>query len=335
MDKKKKPLPPGVHVSHARYYLVKANKWIPLSAVVDGTRELHRRLATVTTDTPVTLTKIFSEYCDSKEFAKLSPIYQDTLEYYYFGVLGKFCGHLLPHEVTPVLIAQYLFKRSEEGTPTGGNRERSALHAAYVYAMRRGWAKSNPCAAREHGVPRNPERASPTDIESEDLSAGIDQAPPHYARVMQFAYITGMRRGDIIKFKVSNITPAGLDFWESKTGKRAGKRTLIAWTPTLRELVREILEARAAVMNRNWADKYKAKNHPKAPLVHDALFVNRFGKPLTEWAMSSLNSRLPADFTFRQIRAKAQTDGGERNVLGHTGQMRERYTRRKRLVPVR
>jgi hypothetical protein len=44
--------------------------------------------------------------------------------------------------------------------------------------------------------------------------------------------------------------------------------------------------------------------------------------------------RLDVDWSFRKIRPKAQTDAGERNVLGHTGQMRERYTRKRKLVPV-
>ncbi|HTY49452.1 MAG TPA: hypothetical protein VMB48_07155 [Steroidobacteraceae bacterium] len=40
-------------------------------------------------------------------------------------------------------------------------------------------------------------------------------------------------------------------------------------------------------------------------------------------------------FKFRLIRAKAQTDAQEKNVLGHMGQLRERYTRERRLQAVR
>lgn len=85
-------------------------------------------------------------------------------------------------------------------------------------------------------------------------------------------------------------------------------------------------------MTHPYVNKYK---EPRVVEPHDFLFVNRFGQPMTRWAMSSLNRRLEGGFTFRQIRPKAQTDAGDRNVLGHVGQLRERYTRRKKLVPVR
>lgn len=128
----------------------------------------------------------------------------------------------------------------------------------------------NPC----RGIRRNKERASTVRIESADLSATMDRAPDHFARVMQFAYIAGVREVDILKMEVLAVMPEGLRYVESKTKKPV----LITWTPVLRSLIREILEA---------------------------------------------------------LRPKAQTDGGDRNVIGHTGQMRERYTRERKLVPVR
>jgi hypothetical protein len=85
-------------------------------------------------------------------------------------------------------------------------------------------------------------------------------------------------------------------------------------------------------MNRPYANKYKK---PRAPIVHDFVLVNRFGKPCTEWQIISNIRRLDTGWSFRAIRPKAQTDAGDsRNVLGHTGQMRALYTRRKKLVPV-
>ena len=106
----------------------------------------------------------------------------------------------------------------------------------------------------------------------------------------------------------------------SALGDKTGKRVTHEWTPTLRQLIREILEARALL-------------DPQPD--HDRLLTNRFGRPLTMWGIISNMRRLEAGFSFRAIRPKAQTDGGDRNVIGHTGQMRERYTRRKKLVPVR
>lgn len=82
--------------------------------------------------------------------------------------------------------------------------------------------------------------------------------------------------------------------------------------------MREILEARAGF----------------GTLDHNRLLTNRRGEPLTGWGIQSNMRRLGVDWTFRQIRPKAQTDAGDRNVLGHSGQMRPRYTRREKLKPV-
>jgi integrase len=192
-----------------------------------------------------------------------------------------------------------------------GNRERAALSSTYEFAMRNGLARRNPC----RGVKRNKERPSKKNLNSVTLAADFDRAPPHFALVLQFAYITGMREEDIINLEVGAATPAGIEWTESKTDKDA----VIAWTPTLRGLFREIMEARNAL-------------DPQPE--HTRLLTNRFGEPLTMWGITSNVRRLKVDWTFRDLRPKAQTDAGDRNVLGHVGQMRERYTRRSKRVPV-
>lgn len=145
----------------------------------------------------------------------------------------------------------------------------------------------------------------------------------------QFAYLLGVREIDIIKMTVSAITPDGIRYTESKTKKPAWH----PWTPTLRELVREILEARHARMTHQYVNKYRK---PRELPVHDRAFTNRFGKPLTMWGITSCMRRLETDgWSFRSLRPKAQNDGGDKNVIGHTGQMREVYTKERKLVPVR
>lgn len=303
----KKRLPPKVHEKDGRYYYVDKNKWKGLSRVSEGIRELHRRLATLTDAPPGTLAGIFASYAESA-MLELKPPTQKQYDYFLFGILNHTFGHLMPSEIDDGTIAQYLEKRKQAGAAVSGNRERACLSSVFEYAMRQGWARKNPC----RGVRRNKERPSKVRIESADLSAALDRAPLHFARVMQFAYMTGFRMTDVIAFRLADITPKGLRFTESKTGKRS----TMSWTPALRELVRQISEERPAVDN-------------------DRLLTNRFGKPLTQWGIISNMRRLGVEWSFRAIRPKAQSDGGDRNVLGHAGQMREVYTRERKLVPVR
>jgi integrase len=303
----RKRLPPKVHEKAGRYYYVDKNKWQGLSRVEDGVRELHRRLAILTDQPPNTLAGIFTAYAESA-LLELRPTTQKAYVYFLFGILNHTFGHLLPSEVEPMHVAQYLEKRKREGAAVSGNRERSALSSVFEFAMRRGWARSNPC----RGVRRNRETPSKTLIESKDLRAVLDRAPAHFALVMQFAYLTGVRMGEAIAMTYAAVTPAGIEFTESKTGKPR----LIEWSPVLRQVVRAICDGRVL-----------------GPT--DALLVNRFGKPLTQWGIISNMRRLNAEWSFRDIRPKAQTDGGDRNVTGHVGQMRERYTRARRTRPTR
>lgn len=322
----RKLIPPKVHAKKGRYYYVHQNKWTGLSLVADGLRELHRRLAILTDQPPNTLAGIFAAYADPEKGAlkELKAPTQKQYTYFLFGILTRVFGHMTPAEIDDSTIAQYLEERKNNRASVSGNRERACLSSVFEFAMRRGWARRNPC----RGVRRNKERPDKTYVTSEVLAPTIDRAPGHFAKVMQFGYITGMRGCDMILLEVEGIRPEGICYTESKTGKPV----VIEWTQTLRELVREIIEARHEVMTRPYVNKYRK---PRALPVHNRLLTNRFGKPLTERGIISNMQRLDAGFSFRKIRPKAQTDAGDRNVLGHTGQMRERYTRRRKLVPVR
>lgn len=319
----RKLIPPKVHPKDGRYYYVDRNKWHPLSRIDEGIRELHRRLAILTDQPPNTLAGIFASYAD-KDLLELKASTQKQYTYFLFGILTKVFGHMTPAEIDDSTVAMYLEARKKAGAAVSGNRERACLSSVFEFAMRQGWARRNPC----RGVRRNKERPDKTLVPSSVLSPAMDRAPPHFARVMQFGYITGVRMCDVIAMLVSAIGPDGISFVESKTGKPV----VIGWTDTLRVLVREILEARHEAMTRPYANKYKK---PRVLPTHDRLLTNRFGKPLTERGMISNMQRLDAGFSFRKIRPKAQTDGGSRPVTGHTGQMLEVYTRARKLVPVR
>jgi len=280
---------------------------------------------------PGNLLSIFVKYAEPPKgpMIKLAPSTQKQYSYFFFGteraqgMLGRIFGHKMPDEVQATDIAQFLQQCEDTGGPATGNRAKAALSSVYEFAMRKGWAKRNPC----RDVRRNKETASKVRIKSSvELSAKMDQAPDHFAPVMQFAYLTGVREIDIIKMTVAAVTPDGIRYIESKTGKPAWH----PWTPTLRELVREILEARQARMSHRYVNKYRK---PRELPAHDRLFTNRFGKPLTMWGITSNMRRLETDgWSFRSLRPKAQNDGGD---LGHTGQMRETYTKERKLRTVR
>jgi integrase len=297
--------PPKVHVKDGRYYYVDRNQWKGLSRVSEGLRELYRQLALLTDQAPRNLLAIFVDYAESA-MLKLAPTTQKQYSYFLFGtpnsegILGVTFGHQMPGEIQPGHIAQFLERCESTGAKVVGNRAKAVLSSVYEHAMRKGWASFNPC----RGVRRNKEQPSKVDVESSTLSATMDRAPAHFARAMQLAYITGMRGCDLALLEVSAVTPNGLEWTESKTKKRV----TMAWTPALRELVREILEARHERINRPYANKYKK---PRVPQTHTRLLVNRLGNPLTERGIISNMQRLDPGFTFRKHPAEGP-DGRRR-----------------------
>jgi len=61
------------------------------------------------------------------------------------GILNRTFGHSMPGDIEPTHVAQFLQMSKETGGPAAGNRAKAALSSAFEFAMRKGWAKANPC----------------------------------------------------------------------------------------------------------------------------------------------------------------------------------------------
>lgn len=214
-------------------------------------------------------------------------------------------GHLELNEVEPTHIAQFLKWCRENDRATTGNREKAFLSSVFEYALAEGWCVFNPC----RGVRRNKERPSKAYVEHETLVAALDRAPPALQHLLAVAYLTGIRQTDLRAALKSQIVGDLLHVEESKTGKHNAHEI----TPTVRHFL----------------------NLAIARSSSDFIFVSTRGKPWSEWGLQSALRRFQAGFRFRDLRAKAQTDRPEKDVLGHTGQMRERYTKRRKLSAVK
>src|SRR6185369_13009374 len=126
-----------------------------------------------------------------------------------------------------------------------------------------------------------------------------------------------------------NLKEDHIEWTESKTGKENSCPISKALRHCLNtaQAHREIIAARHEAMGR----PEKAAEVRNQPFV----FLTAHGLPWTVWGLQSALRRFKAGFQFRQLRPKAQTDSPDRNILGHVGQMRERYTRRRKLDVVK
>jgi integrase len=303
MEEEKLPLPTGVHPKHGSWYYVERNQWRKLCRISEGRPRLYARLHEVTGGVEGMCWHAILSYV-RHGMADLSPATQKKYGVTALRMLHHF-GHFACEEVEETHAKQFLKYHRERGTPTQGNRDKAFMSSVFEYAMGEGWSPRNPF----RGVRRNRERPAKHYIEHATLTAQIDRAPPALQSLLAVAYLTGMRQTDLRLLRKANVFPTRIEWTESKTGKE--NSALIS--PTLRLFLDMAM------------DRSKT----------DFVFVSAEGLPWTVWGLQSALRRFGAGFKFRELRAKAQTDSPAKNILGHTGQLLERYTRRRKLDVVK
>lgn len=227
--------------------------------------------------------------------------------------LRAFFGDMRPQDVTPVHVYKYLDTR---GAPVRANREKALLSHIYTMAIRWGVVRDNPC----RGVKRNPERPRDRYIEDWEFQAVRGRGSALVQGMMDLAYLTGLREGDLLRIKLQDLRDDGLyvEIGKSRRYNGTTKRWLFEWTPTLKEVIERIRTMRR-------------------PLRRTHLFCTRKGRPYTTDGFASIWQRtmrkaleedtIKERFRFHDIRRKAATDAEKaqgrefaRRLLAHDDQ---------------
>lgn len=254
--------------------------------------------------------------------------YQRIIEAPKLGLIELF-GKFKIADLGSDLIAVHLEEGRKDKRAVMANRERSTFSKAFEWGRRqRGWGiKVNPC----RGVTRNKERPSKVYVETDSLVETHGRAHGALQLLLNGAYLSGIRFTDLSKLKRSMLIRLVVDKQEKTyirwDESKTEKANLMEVGPLLLEVFRRAIEYGDAI-----ATKITKKLPAPRPLP-EHVFVNTHGRPWGQYAMSSAMRYAKATFAFRQIRAKAQTDSANQ-VLGHSGQMREVYTRLRKLKSV-
>lgn len=328
----------GLVVKSGRYYIVRKEngrlRRHRLTRVDQGEKALraaYDRLPIV--ERPTTVQDLLRAYIrnGTKELSRITrekyrkqaeaavPYVDSNGKEFLVGLM-PFFGRMRIDAVTSVHVAQYLEQGKQLGRAVAANRERSMLSSAFEWGLRNGFAQFNPC----RGVRRNRESPSREYVETDELIDTYRRAGAALQILLNAAYLSGLRQIDLINLRRSDLQEEGIVITESKTGHRR----LVQWRPGMAEVIRRAIAHGDAIATKIT----KRLPHPRPLPEH--VFVNQRGKPWTMWGVSSAMRRARADFAFRQLRAKAVTDGQDKNVVGHTGLMLKRYTRREVLEPL-
>ena len=205
-------------------------------------------------------------------------------------VLEKAFGHMLPDEVRPRDIGQFLDR------PKGkiqANRQVAVFSAVYAKMVGRWYvAERNPCAK----VERNQSRKRTRYVTDVEFAAMRSICSVRLQLAMDLALLTGQRQGDLLSLPWKNVTDDGILFRQGKTGKRL----LVTLSPSLSA----VLE-RARLML------------PKVD-IGGYVLRTRAGRPYTSegframWQRTMVRAQkrgvLQERFTFHDLRAKSVSD---------------------------
>ena len=115
--------------------------------------------------------------------------------------LEKVFGPMLIKDIKPAMVEKYQHQRLQEPTRYGNprstanvNRTIAVLKRMFNLAVREELADKNPCWKIKM-LPEN--NARDRILSVEELERLLGYLPPHAARIVHFAYLTGMRAGEI------------------------------------------------------------------------------------------------------------------------------------------
>lgn len=295
---------PGVTEKDGRYYKIIRNKWHKLTRIDEGVNALLRAVYELDPLKPGTIGEMIALYRAVGMDELKAATRRD-----YINILKRLdfhFGKIRVGALKPSDCARWLEFRKRRGKGSiRANREIAVLSAVHNFGLRNGYVEFNPCH-----VPRNkerPKRRYVTDAEFLDVFNRSNEA---FQDLISVAYASGVRQTDLIAWTRSgNLTPEGIKYRQSKTGKEH----LVHWSDALRYFIRRSME-----------------REPDCDLV----LTNTRGQAWTTSGIASHLARLKVSWCFKDLRAKAQTDSAH-SVLGHGAALEATYRKVLKTMPVR
>ena len=286
-------LPPRVY-KHGRKYRYHPPNGKP---VVLGTTpdEARRRWAELLGAAPAaamdTIQALWARYV-AQELPKKAPATQASTTQAMKPILRVF-GEMRAGDIKPHHAIEYLDRRGN----VQANREIKCLRALLTKAAHWGLVERNPLLGLHY---RNPEPQRDLYVTDDELAYAIEHAPtPWMSALVWVAYLTGLRRRDLLALTRFQLQDDGVLVTESKTGKRV----VIEWTEELRRVVDAALAA--------------SPDQRLFPVTESAV-NNAWGRFQRQLAAEGQRR-----FTLRDVRAKHATDfeasgGDATKQLGHS-----------------
>jgi integrase len=206
-------LPPRVYQKHGAFFYVTNpdRKWIRLG---QNESEMYQALAKLkSTDVRQGLMSEFFERYEKEIIPTKAPRTQiDNLSE--IKNLKQAFGKMRPEHIKPKHVYAYMDARGAKAK-TRANREKSLLSSIFSYLIRWGVVEDNPCK----NVKGFQEKARNRYVEDWEYEAVLSLASPVLRAAMEIAATTGMRQGNILKLKYTDLTENGVPVNKTKQVK--------------------------------------------------------------------------------------------------------------------
>lgn len=297
----------GTQIKGGRYYLVVAEgtkrRWVPLTKVSEGIPAFLRDLADKREEGAggYMVPDLVADW-EKDVMPKHAP-HTQTMDKHYNALIAQTFKDFRPSEVMPPDVKGLL--KLLEKKPKTHNMVRAQVGELMRFAAETGHRPPGTNPVTELRTIRTPPRDRYiTDSELRRIKVGgiygddgkRTRSGMMLCALVDMAYLTGQRIGDLLAMEWAQITQDGIAFKPSKTDKTTGARLIVGFTPRLADVVARLRKLR--VQREAFTKK---------------VFTTQEGTPYTysgastAWKRAVKRSKV-LGVTFHDLRAKALTD---------------------------
>jgi len=207
----------------------------------------------------------------------------------------------------------YLDVRGKQGK-TAANRDYEVLSHAFTMAIKWGLIEDHPFKGKviKHRTPpRN------RYIEDWELEEALKVASPFLVAYIRLKLLTGLRKGDLLSLKHSQLREEGIFVTPQKTEKSTGRKFTIKWNDDLRFAVDEVISLQKKV-----SSIWLFHTNKGQPYIKPNGSTSGFDSNWQRFMAAALSkTNLQDRFTEHDLRAKGASDSNlvhAQQLLGHS-----------------
>lgn len=234
-------------------------------------------------------------------------------------------GEMPIEAVKPKHVYQYRDIRGKQGK-TAANRDIEVLSHSFTKAIEWGLCENHPIKGKVSKFSTPPRKRY---VEDWELAETLKVASPFITSYIRLKLLTGLRRGDLLSLKVSDLQEDGIHITPRKTANSTGKKIIIEWSDDLKFAVDQVMALRKKILS-----LWLFHTNRGQPYIKDNGTANGFDSIWQRFMQKATRqTSLINRFTEHDLRAKVASDlelEHARMLLGHSSSvMTDRVYRRK------